>query len=423
MPPVLPRGGRILQQTLGPGEVLTLGRGTLTVRPLGWEGQITRTVVFADGGKHEVSHTFTFGPHAYHPSKAYPWAGVLATGKLSIEIIPTETDAESVGGDARASRDDIRTVLRLLGDYERDHLKAVLLNGDSEGWQKKRQMWEARCAALTHGATAYLGYVATSWPDDAYRAAACDALDETKQDATCAVLVKCLADKSAKVRRTAARSLGRPRLEANVRHLVPLLLSDPDADVRAAAGYALGNIGSGQATEALVQAFQQDDAGHVKTAAALALGWIADVSALAALREALPQADGLRREYIEAAIRNIEDPDFWGLGVKGGVSEHDVYRLLLSTIDLESAPAAPEGKDLPDLFEERRPGSGSFRLRKKVSAVFETPSGIVYYIPDKNVFYVGQYRPEPEQDQYYGPFQGNPHEIARQARKSPHQEK
>ena len=323
LPPVLPGVGRIRQSSLDPGETLTLDRGLLTLRPLGWKGMVTRTVAFCEGGKHKVSHTFTFGPPPYDFSTRHLRAGDLTTGELDIEIVPSKDNSEPVGDDLAFSKNDIRDVLRLLGQRERLPLRIIPSDGNTQVWEKERHIWEARCSAVAPSAIAYLEYVATDWPDTAYRAAACEALGETKREAVSGVLVECLADTSDNVRRTAARSLGNLRLEANAQPLARLLLSDPEAIVRADAACALGHIGSEKATAALVSALQHDGDNLVKQAAALALGWITDAAALPALKEALPQADGLLKDHIEAAIRNIEDPDYWGLGIKKGVPEHE----------------------------------------------------------------------------------------------------
>ena len=236
-------------------------------------------------------------------------------------------------------------------------------------------------------------------------------------------LVKCLADEYFGVRHTAARSLGHLRQKANVPHLLKVLLSDGAANVRTGAAYALGHIGSNRATQGLVKALRSDDNTYVKQAAALALGWITDSTALPALKEVLSGADGTLRDYLEAAIRNIEDPEFWGIGVKRGKGEHEVYRSLLSRFDLDALPSVTEKSELTDLFEERALGSGSYKMRKGVTKAFESPptGGRVYYIRHKKVFYLCESTAAPEAVKYgdldavqfYGPFKGNPHEIVR----------
>jgi len=415
MPPVLPLGGRLRKPSLAPGESLTLDRDTLTIRPLGWEEPITRTVVFAEGGKHKLSHTFTFGPHPYHPSGVDRWAGELTSGELELDVIPAKNEPKPRDNGVGASKEEIQIILRLLGDYERDRLTGPLADHDSEGWWRKREAWEARCAVLTAGAVDYLGYVATGHPDKEYRRVACDALDETKQGDVVRPLVKCLTDEYWWVRQTAARSLGHLRQEAIVHHLLKVLLSDDAASVRTGAAYALGHIGSNRATQGLVKALRSDDSAGVKSAAALAIGWITDPAALPVLKEVLSGADGTLRDYLEAAIRNIEDPEYWGLGVKRGKYESEVYRSLLSKLDLDAVPGATEKRELPDLFGERPLGSGSYHMRKGVTMAFESPptGGRVYYIRHKKVFYLREYSADPDAAHYYGPFKGNPHEIVR----------
>jgi hypothetical protein len=321
LPPVLSTVRRIPQVSLAPGQALTLNRVMLTIQSLGWRGPVNGAVAFCEKGQYSVRYTFPFGPDANDYSGLHPWVGNVTTGELDIAIVSPH-GASKPEYDGRAySKSDILTVLHILSEY--DHLIHIPSDGGMQDWKRMRSNWEARCAALPAGAVEYLEYVATDWLDEGYRAAACDALDETKQEAVCGVLVECLADPSADVRRTAARSLGHLRVEANVPHLAQLLLSDPDALVRASAGYALGHTGSDSATQALVSALQDDEDDSVRQAAALALGWITDTSALPALKEALPQTDGLLKHHIEAAIRNIEDPNYWGLGVKKGVPEHE----------------------------------------------------------------------------------------------------
>ena len=232
-----------------------------------------------------------------------------------------------------------------------------------------------------------------------------------------ATLVSHLADASPEARKAAAAALGDLRSEGAVRHLLPLLATDPDAGARTAAGYALGHIGSDQATQGLVRALREDGDERVKEAALTALAWIADPAALPALKEAMNGAEGKRKQAVQNAIRNTEDPDFWELGVKRGVREEDVYRLLLRGVDLTSAPAATDEKALPDLFEERPAGSGKYLMRGEVTTVERTGEGIAYCLPAKRVFYVRleQDRTQPGQRLWYGPFRGTPHEAAQRA--------
>jgi hypothetical protein len=321
LPPVLSTVRRIPRISLAPGEARILDQGTLTVQSLGWRGPVDGAVAFCEKGRYSVRYTLPFGPDSYGSTGLHRWIGDVTTGELGIAIVSLHGDSKPEDDGRAYSKNDIRTVLHILSEFDR--LIYIPLEGGMQDWKRMRSNWEARCAALSEGAVAYLGYVATGWLDEGYRAAACDALDETKQEAVCEVLVECLADPSAEVRRTAAGSLGHLRVEANVPHLAQLLLSDPDAIVRMSAAYALGHIANDEATDELVTALRNDEDESVKEAAALAIGWITDASALRALKDALPQTDGLLKHHIEAAIRNIEDPNYWGLGVKKGVPEHE----------------------------------------------------------------------------------------------------
>ncbi|MCC6490503.1 MAG: HEAT repeat domain-containing protein, partial [Candidatus Hydrogenedentes bacterium] len=321
LPPVLSTVRRVPQVSLAPGEARILDRGLLTMQSLGWRGPVNGVVAFCESGRYSVRYTFPFGPDSNGHSRLHPWEGDVTTGQLEMEIVSPQVGSRPENDGRAYSNGDIRTVLHILSEFER--LTHIPSDGGMHDWEMLRANWAARCAALSVGAVTYLEHVATEWLDEGYRAAACDALGDTQQPSVCEVLVECLADPSANVRRTAARSLGELGSESNVPRLAQLLLSDPDAIVRMSAAYALGHIASNQATQTLVSALQHDDYDSVKQAAALALGWITDASALPALKEALPQTDNLLRDYIEAAIRNIEDPDFWGLGVKKGIPENE----------------------------------------------------------------------------------------------------
>ena len=320
MPPILPPVGRLMRPSLPPGETITLGPETLSIRPLGWEAKVTETVAFADVGVHRVTHTVKFGPHPNHP-KLKPWTGELTTGELELEIVHGSNEVKFNDHRTNATKEETQTVLHLLGDYERNQLRAMrACCAGSDDWQRSRNTWTSRCASLTRGEFDYLGHVAIQHGDDGYRAVACDALDETNRNEAAFILRKCLKDKSSQVRRTAARSLGHLRQEANVPDLLKLL-SDADAGVRTGAVYALGHSGSDLATQELLRVLRTDDNTGVKQAAALALGWITDPAALPGLKEALTEAKETLHDYVKAAIRNIEDPNYWGLGVKRGIAQ------------------------------------------------------------------------------------------------------
>ncbi len=401
LPPIPLHGGQIMSPTLEPGETIVIDRGKLEIKPIGWEGIIDETVVvFGETGKYRVAHNMQFGPHHHRPSGKHPWSGELTTGELSIQVNVDKTDSRGF------SKADIQTILSLLGDQARNRLVATPLNGKTDRWMQRHAKWESRCAVLTKGEVNYLAHVAVEYPDDRYRAVACAALGNTKEMQAIPPLVKCLADQSPAVRRATSGSLGQLRAVGSISEMLKLL-HDNDADVRAGTAFALGHIGSNHATKGLMQALKTEEDLRVKRAMVLGLGWIADPTASLVLKRELPRSTGLLKDALRGAIRNIEDPDYWGLGVKGGISEHELYRLLLDNLDLTTAPTSTE-KAKSEIFNS--PGEWT--------SAFQSPNGIVYFLPAKDVYYVRQNKQDPDGGQYYGPFEGNPHEIVRPARKA-----
>ena len=56
--------------------------------------------------------------------------------------------------------------------------------------------------------------------------------------------------------------------------------------------------------------------------------------------------------------------------------------------DLSKTPRTTRTSDLPDLWEERPQGSGSFEVRKEAACVYSELDGAVYHIAEKNRFYI-----------------------------------
>ncbi|MHC4640007.1 MAG: M56 family metallopeptidase [Planctomycetota bacterium] len=80
-------------------------------------------------------------------------------------------------------------------------------------------------------------------------------------------------------------------------------------------------------------------------------------------------------------------------------------------LDLTDAPRTTKSTDLSDLFEARPPGSKSYHIRKDVTAVYSGLYGTVYYIPEKEIFYVQHDKMGSSTRTYYGPFNGDPHQV------------
>ncbi|MHC4239096.1 MAG: M56 family metallopeptidase [Planctomycetota bacterium] len=307
-------GGEVQPRTLKPGEEWALDKAAFTIRPLGWEGKIEQTTVFAPAGKYRISNMLVFSP-PYGGRGRYLWRGQLTSNEIELEIVPGGT---AVAVKTEASAEDVQTVLRLLGDYVVQRLQAVSAgSGDTDSWRRNRSAWEARCNALSTGEIEYLGHLANEHPEAGYRAAACEALGETKNARAVELLVGPLGDKAPYVRHRAARALGSLGSEKHIPELLRILKSDTDSGVRAGAAFTLGNIGSKRATKGLVEALESDKEGQVPEAVLFALMWIKDASALPALRAELKQeTNSERRRSLENVIRRIEE-SAWGESVEG----------------------------------------------------------------------------------------------------------
>jgi len=88
-------------------------------------------------------------------------------------------------------------------------------------------------------------------------------------------------------------------------------------------------------------------------------------------------------------------------------------RVTFLGLDLTDAPRTTNVADLPDLWEERPPGSKSYELRAGVvfARHMELPMvGAVCYVPAKDAFYVQHDSVWSSTLTYYGPFEGKPWE-------------
>ena len=80
-------------------------------------------------------------------------------------------------------------------------------------------------------------------------------------------------------------------------------------------------------------------------------------------------------------------------------------------LDLTRAPRTTDWAQLPELFEERPPGSKSYEIRTDVKVVFSWVASTVYYVPARDIFYVQHDTPVSSVLHYYGPFEGDPREV------------
>ncbi|MHC4334421.1 MAG: DUF4943 family protein, partial [Planctomycetota bacterium] len=358
------RGGEVQLRTLRPGEEWTLDEAAFTIRPIGWEGKIEQTTVFAPAGKYKVNHTLVFPP-SYGGRGEELWHGQLASNETELEILPAGATAAA---QSDASEEDIETVLRLLGDYVSQRLRAASAgSGDTDAWRRNRSAWEARCNALSAGEIEYLGHLASEHPEAGYRAAACQALGETKNAQAAELLVEPLRDEAPYVRHRAARALGSLRSEKHIPELLRVLKSDTDSGVRAGAAFTLGNIGSKRATKGLVEALEFDEEGQVPEAVLFALMHIMDASALPALRAELKQeTNAERRRSLQNVIHKIEKPA-WGEAFTTEDIEAMVRSVLYETYDIGTAGWSPMTGALfverfLEFMQKRLPGQKLFAI-------------------------------------------------------------
>ena len=84
-------------------------------------------------------------------------------------------------------------------------------------------------------------------------------------------------------------------------------------------------------------------------------------------------------------------------------------------LDLTNAPRTTDVAKLPDLFEERPPGSKSYEVRKDVVVTHQGLDGTVYYLPAKKAFYVQHDPMGSSRLTYYGPFAGDLRQVLKPA--------
>jgi hypothetical protein len=407
MSPSMNMRGRLFNPTLNPGQTMLYDKKTLVMHDVGWEGAVDNSIVFAGSGKYTLSFTFKIESGFSSPMlNAGIWQGELTTGALDLQVEPDKKTSvnETI---KKFSQSDIASVLNILCVYTSQGLFGISVSGNGDLWKQRRNNWELQCAAFNEGAIDYLAHVAVEHPDKNYRAIACEAAGYTKNKKFVPVLEICLTDSFPEIRRKSARSLGDLHSLDSIPK-ISLLLRDNEDSVRSGAAAALGNMASRRATSALVEAFEKEKVINIKDNMCLSLGWIADPAALPALKKELNGVTGSLQTTLKNVIRNIEDPDYWGLGVKGEISAKDLCRFLFEKIDVSSKPAdATEAKALLSKGPDRWP------------VAFQNGNEIVYYIADKNVFYIRRNRTrDMNEDLYFGPFDGNPHDIVRPARKA-----
>jgi hypothetical protein len=99
------------------------------------------------------------------------------------------------------------------------------------------------------------------------------------------------------------------------------------------------------------------------------------------------------------------------VGKRRTIPERRKGRIEFFGLDLTDAPRTTKSADLPDLFEEHPPGSKSYEIAGGVTVIYGGFEGTVYYIPEKEVFYIRQDKLGSSTLTYYGPFDGDPHQV------------
>ncbi len=85
--------------------------------------------------------------------------------------------------------------------------------------------------------------------------------------------------------------------------------------------------------------------------------------------------------------------------------------LFFHGLDLSKAPVETNVRRLPDLWHAVPPGSGSYERRPEVQLFGSGLDGVVYWLPDQNMFYVQHDHLGSSILHYYGPFRGDPRKI------------
>ena len=86
--------------------------------------------------------------------------------------------------------------------------------------------------------------------------------------------------------------------------------------------------------------------------------------------------------------------------------------LMFHGLDLTNAPRTSRSAELPDLWEERPAGSLSYEMREEVKCVVHQGlDGMVFYVPEKDCFYIQHDPPASSTMTFYGPFEGDPEKV------------
>ena len=83
-------------------------------------------------------------------------------------------------------------------------------------------------------------------------------------------------------------------------------------------------------------------------------------------------------------------------------------------LNLTTAPVTTDTSRLTDIWEERPPGSKSYEIREDVIVIRLRnvfADGTVYWMKSRNRFYVQRDPPGSSTLHYYGPFEGDPHQV------------
>lgn len=82
-------------------------------------------------------------------------------------------------------------------------------------------------------------------------------------------------------------------------------------------------------------------------------------------------------------------------------------------VDLAKAPVTTQVETLPNLFEERPAGSKSYTLRPAVTPTSEPfpVDAVIYWVKDRNCFYIQYDQLGSSTHHFYGPFAGDPDKV------------
>ncbi len=126
-------------------------------------------------------------------------------------------------------------------------------------------------------------------------------------------------------------------------------------------------------------------------------------------------AKNLRGEKLKSTVNEILEaakPNKTNVSVEGEREDTSASnRIEFLGLDLTDAPRTTKSADLPDLFEARPPGSKSYHRREDIDIVYSGLVGNVYYIPDKEIFYIQHDKLGASTLTYYGPFNGDPKQV------------